>query len=192
MACGYWRAGIARHEAVFHLVFRKSPFSGGYTVAGGLGTAIEQLRGLRYRPDELAYLRGLRGNDGLPLFDEAFLAELAAAGSSRAMWTPCPRARVVFPHEPLLRVQGPLWQAQLLETLLLNTINFQSLVATKAARVCQAAHGEPVLEFGLRRAQGPDGARRREPGRVSRRLHGDFQRAGRASVRHPGARHPCP
>lgn len=157
MACGYWRAGIARHEAVFHLVFRKSPFQGGYTVAGGLGTAVEQLRGLRYQPDELEYLRGLRGNDDRPLFDEAFVGELARWELACDV-DAVPEGTLVFPHEPLLRVQGPLWQAQLLETMLLNTINFQSLVATKAARVCQSAAGEPVLEFGLRRAQGPDGA----------------------------------
>ncbi len=157
MACGYWRAGIARHEAVFHLVFRKSPFGGGYTVAGGLGTVVEQLRSLRYEPAELAYLRGLCGNDGQPLFDHAFIGELARWELACDV-DAAPEGTLVFPHQPLLRVQGPLWQAQLVETLLLNTINFQSLVATKAARVCQSAAGEPVLEFGLRRAQGPDGA----------------------------------
>lgn len=157
MACGYWRTGIARHEAVFHLGFRKSPFGGGYTVAGGLGTAIEQIRGLRYERDELDYLADLRGNDENALFDRAFLDTLAGWEFACDV-DAVPEGTLVFPHEPLLRVQGPLWQAQLLETALLNTINFQSLVATKAARVCQSAAGEPVLEFGLRRAQGPDGA----------------------------------
>ncbi len=157
MACGYHKTGLAAREAVFHLFFRKHPFDGGFTVAAGLGEAIEALEAWRYQPDELAYLGSLRGNDGTPLFDTAFLDTLAAwewACDVDAV----PEGTVVFPHAPILRVRGPLWQAQLVETLLLNLLNFQSLVATKAARVCLAADGEDVLEFGLRRAQGPDGA----------------------------------
>ena len=157
MACGYHKTGMSSQEAVFHLFFRKHPFDGGFTVAAGLGEAIAALESWRYRPDELAYLRGLRGNDGTALFDEGFLATLAAwewACDVDAV----PEGTVVFPNAPILRARGPLWQAQLVETLLLNILNFQSLVATKAARVCLAAGGEDVLEFGLRRAQGPDGA----------------------------------
>ena len=157
MACGYHKAGLAGHEAAFHLFFRKNPFEGGFTVAAGLGEAIEALADWHYGPEELAYLRTLLGNDGRELFDAGFLDALAGW-----RWAcdvdAAPEGTVVFPHEPILRVTGPLWQAQLVETLLLNLINFQSLVATKAARVCEAAGGDEVLEFGLRRAQGPDGA----------------------------------
>ncbi len=157
MACGYHKTGMSSQEAVFHLFFRKHPFDGGFTVAAGLGEAIAVLESWRYGPDELAYLRGLRGNDGTALLDAGFLDTLATWEWACDM-DAVPEGTVVFPHAPILRVHGPLWQAQLVETLLLNILNFQSLVATKAARVCLAAGGEDVLEFGLRRAQGPDGA----------------------------------
>ena len=157
MAYGYWKTGRHDQEAVFHLFFRKHPFGGGFTVAAGLATVVEYLEELRFDPEDLAYLAGLRGNDEQPLFEPAFLEYLAR------MRLGCdvhgiPEGTIVFPHEPLLRVTGPLLQAQLLETALLNIVNFQTLVATKAARVALAARGEPVLEFGLRRAQGIDGA----------------------------------
>ena len=157
MAYGYWKTGRHDQEAVFHLFFRKHPFGGGFTVAAGLATVVEYLEGLRFDPDDLAYLAGLRGNDEQPLFEPAFLdylAEMRLGCDVHGM----PEGTIVFPHEPLLRVTGPLLQAQLLETALLNIVNFQTLVATKAARVVLAARGEPVLEFGLRRAQGIDGA----------------------------------
>ncbi len=157
MAYGYWKTGRNDQQAVFHLFFRKHPFGSGFTVAAGLATVVEYLEGLRFDPEDLAYLAGLRGNDEQPLFEPAFLDHLAR------MRLGCdvhgvPEGTIVFPHEPLLRVTGPLLQAQLLESALLNIINFQSLVATKSARVVLAAGGEPVLEFGLRRAQGIDGA----------------------------------
>ena len=159
MASGYWRTGMAEHEAVFHLFFRQAPFAGGFTVAAGLGEAVDLLTRWRYRPEELEYLGGLQGNDGRALFDAAFLDRLAGWGESFSCDVDAaPEGTVVFAGEPILRVTGPLWQAQLLETHLLNCLNFQSLVATKAARVCLAAGDDPVLEFGLRRAQGPDGA----------------------------------
>jgi nicotinate phosphoribosyltransferase len=157
MAYGYWKTGRQDLEAAFHLSFRKHPFGGGFTVAAGLATVVEYLEGLRFDPDDLGYLAGLKGNDGEPLFEAGFLDYLAR------MRLECdvqgiPEGTVIFPHEPLVRVTGPLFQAQLLETALLNIVNFQTLVATKAARVAMAARGEPVLEFGLRRAQGIDGA----------------------------------
>lgn len=156
MACGYWRAGRLDQEAVFHLFFRSAPFQSGYTIAAGLADALAWLRGLRFTADDLAYLATLRADDDSPLFPAGFLDHL------RDFRFTCdvdavPEGTVVFPHEPLLRVRGPLLAAQIVETALLNFINFQSLVATKAARICLAAQGEPVLEFGLRRAQGPDG-----------------------------------
>ena len=159
MACGYRRAGLAEREAAFHVVFRQSPFGSGFTVAAGLGEVVELLARWRYAPEELAYLRTLRGNDGKALFDDGFIGALAGWPDTFACDVDAvPEGTVVFPGEPILRVRGPLWQAQLLETHLLNLLNFQSLVATKAARVCLAADGDEVLEFGLRRAQGPDGA----------------------------------
>lgn len=157
MAYGYWKLERADQRAVFNLFFRSNPFGGGYTVAAGLGRALEFLEGFRFEDGDVAYLGGLTGNDGKPLFESGFLDYL------RNLEFECdidaiPEGTVVFPHEPLVRVRGPLLQCQLLETPLLNMINFQTLVATKAARVCAAARGDAVLEFGLRRAQGIDGS----------------------------------
>lgn len=157
MAYGYWKSGMAGHEAVFHMFFRKNPFGGGFAVACGLATAIEYVERLGFDEEDLAYLATLEGNNGAPLFEREFLDYLGG------MTLECdvdgiPEGTVVFPHEPLVRVKGPLMHCQLLETPLLNSLNFQTLVATKARRVVAAARGEPVLEFGLRRAQGIDGA----------------------------------
>lgn len=156
MAYGYWKLGMAETEAVFHLNFRKQPFGGGYSVACGLHAVIDYLETLRFDASDCEYLATLTGNDGRPLFDRGFIEHLA-----RLRFTcdvdAVPEGTVVFPYEPLLRVTGPLLQAQLLETALLNLVNFPTLIATKAARICMAAKGEPVLEFGLRRAQGIDG-----------------------------------
>jgi nicotinate phosphoribosyltransferase len=156
MACGYWKAGVAEHEAVFHLTFRRSPFGGGYAIAAGIEPALAYLERLQFTSDDLGYLAELRDSAGAPLFPRPFLDYLGAlrfACSVEAVR----EGSVVFPHEPLLRVQGPIAHAQLVETTLLTLVNYQTLVATKAARVCQAARGAPVLEFGLRRAQGLDG-----------------------------------
>mgnify|MGYP001584666139 CR=1 FL=1 len=156
MAYGFWKLKLAEQEAVFHLTFRKNPFKGGYAIAAGLGAAINYLNELRFSDDDLVYIASLNGSDGKPLFDAGFCEYL------RALRFTCDidaiqEGTVVFPHEPLLRIKGPMLQCQLLETPLLNLINFQTLIATKAARVCLAARGEPVIEFGLRRAQGIDG-----------------------------------
>jgi nicotinate phosphoribosyltransferase len=156
MAQAYVHAGRADDEAVFHLFFRKPPFGSGYTVACGLADALSYLDGLRFEADDLAYLGGLRGDDGAALFNEGFLRHLGER-RLRLDVDAIPEGTLVFPQEPLVRVRGPLLEAQLVETALLNCLNFQTLVATKAARVCHAAQGDPVIEFGLRRAQGPDG-----------------------------------
>lgn len=157
MAYGYWKQGHHERRAAFHLYFRKTPFDGGFAIACGLAEALEVLAGLRFEDGDLAFLRTLVGNDGRPLLDEAFLAWLG-----RMEWAididAISEGTVVFPNEPLLRVTGPILQCQLVETLLLNVINFQTLIATKAARVCLAAGEDDVLEFGLRRAQGIDGS----------------------------------
>ncbi|MEM6273653.1 MAG: nicotinate phosphoribosyltransferase [Myxococcota bacterium] len=157
MAYGYWRAGRADTESIFHLYFRKNPFGGGYTVACGLHRAIAYLETLAFEGSDLAYLAELAGNDGSPLFDSAFLDELRSFSFSCDV-DAVSEGTVVFPQEPLVRVQGPIAQCQLIETFLLNALNFESLVATKAARMAHAARGDAVLEFGLRRAQGFDGA----------------------------------
>jgi nicotinate phosphoribosyltransferase len=156
MAYGYWRAGLADRQAVFHLFFRKPPFGGGYAIAAGLAHVIDFLADFSFDADELAYLATLTGNDGAPLFDQGFLDHLGALRLTCDV-DAVTEGTVVFAHEPLVRVTGSLIAAQLIETPLLNLINFQTLIATKAARICHAAQGEPVLEFGLRRAQGIDG-----------------------------------
>jgi nicotinate phosphoribosyltransferase len=156
MACAYWKSGSIEKEAAFHLTFRAAPFEGGFTIASGLETAIEWIKDFHFSESDLEYLGTVPGQDKKPLFAKDFLDYL-----SKLQFTcdvdAVPEGTVVFPHEPLIRVQGPLLQGQLLETPLLNFLNFQSLIATKAARVCLAARGEPVIEFGLRRAQGMDG-----------------------------------
>ena len=156
MAYGYWRSGMAERPAVFHLLFRQAPFGGGFTLACGLADAVEHVRQLRFTPEDIEYLVTLTGRDGKPLFEKRFLEYLHGTKFELDI-DAVPEGTVVFPQEPLLRVQGSILQAQLVETALLYCINFQSLVATKAARVCLAAKGDPVLEFGLRRAQGADG-----------------------------------
>ena len=157
MAYGYWKSGLTSREAVFHLFFRRNPFEGGFTVAAGLASVVDLFESVRFDDADLEYLGSLRGNDGAALFEPGFLEYL------RALRFECdvdavPEGTAVFPHEPLLRVKGPLIQCQLIETPLLTLINFQSLIATKAARIVQAAGDDSVLEFGLRRAQGIDGA----------------------------------
>jgi nicotinate phosphoribosyltransferase len=157
MAYGYWKKNMLEHQAIFHLSFRQEPFHGGYAIACGLGDAIDYLQNFEFRPDDLAYLAELRGPDEVLFFESEFLdylQNLRFACDIDAI----PEGNAVFPHEPLLRVTGSLLQGQLFETALLNIINFQTLIATKAARICLVAKGSPVLEFGLRRAHGPDGA----------------------------------
>ncbi len=157
MAYAYWKSGLKDREAVFHLYFRKNPFQGGFSVACGLEYVLGYLKTLQFTAEETEYLAKLKGNDDHPLFSQEFLDYLLGMQFSCDV-DAIPEGTIIFPQEPLLRVQGPILQCQILETPLLNMINFQTLVATKAARVQIAARGEPVLEFGLRRAQGIDGA----------------------------------
>jgi nicotinate phosphoribosyltransferase len=156
MAYGYWKSGTEDKEAVFHLYFRKNPFQGGFTISCGLEYAIDFLENFRFDPSDIEYLATLKGNDNQPLFNPEFLKYLGGLKFSCDI-DAIPEGTAVFPNEPLLRIRGPLIQCQLLETALLNIINFQTLIATKASRISMAARGEPVLEFGLRRAQGIDG-----------------------------------
>ncbi|MEM8735943.1 MAG: nicotinate phosphoribosyltransferase [Planctomycetota bacterium] len=157
MAYGYWKLGRSEQRSVFHLFFRKPPFGGGYAVAAGLGQVLEFLAEFSFDDEDIEYLATLEGNDGEPLFDSGFLEYLGQLRLTCDV-DAIPEGTVVFAHEPLLRVTGPIIQCQILETALLNIINFQTLIATKAARICGAAGGDSVLEFGLRRAQGIDGA----------------------------------
>lgn len=156
MAYGYWHAGRAEQEAAFHLYFRTAPFAGGYAVACGLDAAADYLAGFRFEAGDLAYLAELRGADDRALFPAPFLEYLANLRLAVDV-DMVAEGDVVFPNVPLVRVRGPVLQAQLVETALLTHVGFPTLVATKAARVVGAARGDEVLEFGLRRAQGPDG-----------------------------------
>ncbi len=156
MSYGYWKMGLNSKEAVFHLFFRRNPFKGGFTVSAGLESVVNFLDNLHFDESDLSYLATIKGVDGQPLFPNDFLQFLGTLKFSCDI-DAVPEGTVVFPYEPMLRIQGPLIECQILETVLLNLMNFPSLIATKAARVCLAAKGEPVLEFGLRRAQGIDG-----------------------------------
>jgi nicotinate phosphoribosyltransferase len=160
MAYAHWKAGTADKEGVFNLFFRKNPFEGGFSIACGLTHTIDYISQLQrpgFEDGDLAFLATLTGNDGQPLFEENFLEYL------RDMRFQCdvdavPEGTVIFPHEPMYRVRGPIIQATLVETPFLTLNGFPTLVATKAARVKLAARGEPLLDFGLRRAQGIDGS----------------------------------
>lgn len=156
MAQAYHSAGVADTEACFHLFFRENPFGGGFALAAGLEQAVEWLSSWRFTDEDIRFLKQQTGNDGNPLFKKEFLESLLHLELGCDI-DAVPEGTVIFAREPLLRVTGPLPQCQLIETALLNFINFQTLVATKAARCCLAAHGDRVVEFGLRRAQGPDG-----------------------------------
>jgi len=150
MAQGYWKRKM-NHRAVFEMFFRSQPFGGGFSIFAGLGTLLEKLKGFAFSPDDLAYL------DGLGIFEDGFLDYLKGFRFSSSLWA-MEEGTIVFPNEPLIRVDGGLIECQIIEGLLLNTVNFQSLIATKTARVWLASGRGDVLEFGLRRAQGRDGA----------------------------------
>lgn len=157
MAYAYWKCGIADKVSAFHLFFRNKPFKGDYAIAAGLQMAIEFIENFRFDQTDLDYLSTLKAGDGSELFEKAFLDYLSEFSFDLDI-DAVEEGTAVFPHEPLLRVTGPILQAQLLESPLLNIINFQTLIATKASRVCRAAAPDEVIEFGLRRAQGVDGA----------------------------------
>ncbi len=157
MAYGYWKNNMHDREVVFHLFYRKNPFDGHYAVAAGLALVIDYLKNLRFSVQDIQYLGGLKGADNKALFDESFLNYLQRMEFSCDI-DAVEEGQIVGAHQPLVRVKGPWLQAQLIETALLNLINFSTLIATKAARITQAAEGDTVLEFGMRRAQGIDGS----------------------------------
>lgn len=134
---------------VFDAFYRNNPCDGGYAICAGLAQVIDYIEHLHFDVDDINYLRGLG------IFDEDFLAYLSDFHFSGDIYA-VPEGSVIFPREPLIKVIAPIMEAQLVETAILNILNHQSLIATKAARVCYAAQGDGVMEFGLRRAQGPD------------------------------------
>lgn len=134
---------------VFDVFFRENPNKGGYSIMAGLEQVIEYIKNLNFSYEDVDYLRGLG------IFSEDFLQYLSGFHFSGNIYA-IPEGTVIFPKEPLLKVVAPIMEAQLVETAILNIINHQSLIATKAARVVYAAQGDGIMEFGLRRAQGPD------------------------------------
>jgi len=150
MLAGYLEQGMHERPAVFDLFFRQNPFKGSYAVFAGLETALCYLEQMAFTEEELSYL------DGLKIFRPNFISYLEGFRFKGSITSPA-EGSVVFAREPLLTVEGGLAEAQFVETALLNIINFQTLAATKGARINLAAGGATVLEFGLRRAQGPDG-----------------------------------
>ena len=156
MAQAYWLSGTADVEGVFYVSFRRAPFGGGFALACGLEDALDRIESFAFASDDLAYLATLVAADGTPVFRPAFLDYLARFRIGLDV-DAIPEGTPVFPFEPLLRVRGGLLEAQIVETTVLNALNFSTLVATKAARIVLAAGDAPVIEFGLRRAQGADG-----------------------------------
>ncbi len=156
MAQAYFLQGLADLEASFYLSFRENPFKGGYTVLAGTSLIEQLIKDCYFSDEDIAYLSSLQAPAGGSLFVASFLKFLSNFKPSCSIRAAL-EGSLVFPREPVLQIRGSLLECQLLETVLLNLINFQSLVATKAARVVQAASGGTVAEFGLRRAQGVDG-----------------------------------
>jgi nicotinate phosphoribosyltransferase len=151
MMQGYWARGRREDWGAFDLFFRSVPEGGGYCIAAGIEDALDLVERMQFTPEDLDYLRSLG------LFQEdflQFLRSLRFRGEIRCV----PEGAVVFPNEPLLEVCGPLPEAQWIESILLNCVNFQTLAATKARRIVESAAPASVVEFGLRRAQGPNGA----------------------------------
>src|SRR3990167_9239037 len=152
MAYSYWQCGMHDQEAVFHLFFRRNPKHGDCVIASGLETTVAFLNQFHFSDDDIVYLASLKN----PVFSADFLAYLKTlrfTGDIDAM----PEGSVVFSNEPLLRIKAPLLLCQLLETPLINAINFSSAVTSIAARMRTAAGNDTLFEFGLRRAQGPNG-----------------------------------
>ncbi len=151
MANGYLKNDMQDEIAYFDLFFRKVPDNAGFAIMAGVEQVIEYLEELKFTPEDIEFLRGKK------LFCEEFLNYLQNFKFSCDVWA-IPEGTPIFPNEPILTVRGPLLQAQFIETMLLLTINHQSLIATKCNRIVRAAEGRPVMEFGSRRAQGAGGA----------------------------------
>lgn len=149
MMQGYFKNKDQNETVIFDAFYRSNPCDGGFAIAAGLEQVIQYIKDLHFEEEDIRYLGSL-GIFGKDFLD--YLRDFKFTGDIYAI----PEGTVVFPREPLVKVIAPIMQAQLVETAILNIINHQSLIATKAARVCYAAHGDGIMEFGLRRAQGPD------------------------------------
>lgn len=150
MAQGYWKEDM-NQEVVFDMFFRRNPFNGGFSVLAGNETLLDAITQFHFNEDDIEFLRSQK------IFEEGFLNYLKDWKFTGDLYT-MDEGTVIFPQEPLVRIHANLIEAQILEGLVLNIVNFQSLIATKTARVYLASKGAPIMEFGLRRAQGPDGA----------------------------------
>jgi nicotinate phosphoribosyltransferase len=150
MAQGYWKNSRSE-RAVFEMFFRHHPFGSGYSIFAGLGTLLESLKTFSFSDDDISYLKNLC------FFEDGFTEYLKNFRFTGSLWA-MNEGTVVFPYEPLIRVESSLIECQIMEGILLNIINFQSLIATKACRVWLASGKGNIMEFGLRRAQGYDGA----------------------------------
>ena len=151
MANGYFTNGYRDTTVYFDMFFREIPDNGGFAVMAGVRQIVEYLENLKFTEEDMEYLRGCG------IFNEEFLRYLSGFRFSCDVWS-VPEGMPIFPGEPIVTVRGPVIQAQFVETMILLSVNHQSLIATKANRICRAAQGRPVMEFGSRRAQGADGA----------------------------------
>ena len=149
MMQGYFRNMDRNETVIFDAFYRSNPNGGGYAISAGLDQLIKYIKELHFAPQDIEYLAGLQ------IFDQDFLDYLADFRFSGSIYA-IPEGTVIFPREPIVKVIAPIMEAQLVETAILNIMNHQSLIATKASRVCWAARGDGIMEFGLRRAQGPD------------------------------------
>ena len=148
MMQGYFK-NPTNQTVIFDMFYRVNPCGGSFAITAGLEQMIEYIENLHFTDDDIEYLRSLH------IFEDDFLEYLRSFKFTGDIYA-IPEGTVVFPREPLVKVIAPIMEAQLVETAILNIINHQSLIATKAARVCYAARGDGIMEFGLRRAQGPD------------------------------------
>lgn len=162
-----------------------TPDGNAFSICAGLEQVIEYVKNLHFEPEDVDYLRSVG------LFDEDFLDYLLHFKFSGDIYA-IPEGTVMFPREPIIKVIAPIMEAQLVETAILNIINHQSLIATKTSRIVYAARGDGIMEFGLRRAQGPDAGTYGAKGCHDCRLHRYFQCPGGKAFRRSGQRHPCP
>lgn len=149
MMQGYFKNKDQNETVIFDAFYRNNPYDGGFAISAGLEQLIQYIKELHFEDEDIAYLASLG------IFEQDFLDYLHDFKFTGDIYA-IPEGTVIFPREPIVKVIAPIMQAQLVETAILNIINHQSLIATKAARVCYAAHGDGIMEFGLRRAQGPD------------------------------------
>ena len=156
MAQGFYREGASESHAAFHFFFRKNPYNGGFAVACGLENLLNYVESGQFKDDELSYLSSLQSPSGSKLFDRDFINYLGKLKFNLNI-SSVPEGTVIFNNTPIIRVEGNLLECQMLETALSNIMNFQTLIATKASRMFIASKKAPLLEFGLRRAQGFNG-----------------------------------